>query len=139
MLPPKYNIDCRGCQPLNSKSTQKSGVEIIGIDAASSGQRLDNFLARRLEGIPRTRIYRIIRKGEVRVNGGRRKPEYKLVTGDAIRIPPLRIEPSSNSARQPGLLWEWRVRCPWTFPRFLRSVCGRLSRHSTSSFSGLGL
>ena len=75
---------------------------MVEIDAAQSGQRLDNFLVKQLDGIPRTRIYRIIRKGEVRVNGGRRKPEYKLETGDAIRIPPLRIESTAEASRRPA-------------------------------------
>ncbi len=102
MLPAEYITVCGGCQPLNSKSSHKSGVVVIEIDASQSGQRLDNFLVKHLDGIPRTRIYRIIRKGEVRVNGGRRKPEYKLVAGDAIRIPPLRIEASATPVKHPG-------------------------------------
>lgn len=110
MLPAEYNIVCSGCQPLNSKSTPKSGVVVVEIEATQSGQRLDNFLSRRLDGIPRTRIYRMIRKGEVRVNGGRRKPEYKLVAGDAIRIPPLRLDPGEAPARKrPGALQRERL------------------------------
>ena len=102
MLPAEYNIVCSDCQPLNSKTTPKSGVEIVNVDADQAGQRLDNFLVRRLDGIPRTRIYRIIRKGEVRVNGGRRKPEYKLVAGDAVRIPPLRFDPAEAPSTRPS-------------------------------------
>ena len=56
-----------------------------------AGQRLDNFLHSRLKGVPKSRIYRIIRKGEVRVNKKREKPEYKLEAGDQIRIPPVRM------------------------------------------------
>lgn len=55
------------------------------------GQRLDNFLLARLKGVPKSRIYRIIRKGEVRVNKKREKPEYKLCAGDIVRIPPVRV------------------------------------------------
>ncbi len=103
MLLPEYNIVCSGCQPLNPKTTQKSGVVVVEIDTAHSGQRLDNFLVRRLAGIPRTRVYRMIRRGEVRVNGGRRKPEYKLAAGDAIRIPPLRLEQNDGTTKKrPG-------------------------------------
>ncbi len=102
MLPAKYITVCGGCQLLNSKSSHKSGVVLIEIDASQSGQRLDNFLVKQLDGIPRTRVYRIIRKGEVRVNGGRRKPEYKLAAGDTVRIPPLRIDATDASVRRPG-------------------------------------
>ncbi len=56
-----------------------------------AGQRIDNFLITALKGIPRTLVYRILRKGEVRVNKGRIKPEYKLQAGDIIRVPPIRL------------------------------------------------
>lgn len=56
-----------------------------------AGQRIDNFLRTQLKGAPKTLIYRILRKGEVRVNKGRIKPEYKLQAGDLIRVPPLRL------------------------------------------------
>lgn len=61
----------------------------IGVDQV--GQRLDNFLVVRMKGVPKSAIYRMIRKGEVRVNKGRIKPEYKLVLGDVVRIPPARM------------------------------------------------
>lgn len=63
--------------------------EIIGPERA--GQRLDNFLFRHLKGVPKSRIYRMLREGEVRVSGRRSKPEYKLADGDVIRIPPVRV------------------------------------------------
>lgn len=65
-------------------------VSWVDIDEAQHGQRIDNFLFRHLKGVPKSRIYRILRKGEVRVNKGRIKPEYKLQTGDKLRIPPIR-------------------------------------------------
>jgi 23S rRNA pseudouridine955/2504/2580 synthase len=55
-----------------------------------AGQRIDNYLLRELKGLPRSRIYRMLRKGEVRVNGGRVKPTHRLAPGDRVRIPPLR-------------------------------------------------
>ena len=61
------------------------------VSSEQSGQRIDNFLLSRLKGVPKSRIYRIIRKGEVRVNKKRIKPEYKLQTGDLVRIPPVRV------------------------------------------------
>ena len=57
---------------------------------AGVGQRLDNFLLRELKGVPRSRVYRLLRRGEVRVNGGRAKPEYRLAADDLVRLPPLR-------------------------------------------------
>lgn len=68
----------------------ESPVEYITITPELAGQRLDNFLMNILKGLPRTRIYRIVRKGEVRVNKGRIKPSYRLEAGDVIRIPPIR-------------------------------------------------
>ncbi|MGE9716597.1 S4 domain-containing protein, partial [Escherichia coli] len=61
-------------------------VQFVTIDGDEAGQRIDNFLLARLKGVPKSMIYRIIRKGEVRVNKGRIKPEYKLAAGDSIRI-----------------------------------------------------
>jgi 23S rRNA pseudouridine955/2504/2580 synthase len=62
----------------------------IEIFADQAGQRLDNFLITHLKGVPKSRIYRMVRTGEVRVNKGRIKPEYRLQTGDRLRVPPLR-------------------------------------------------
>lgn len=62
-----------------------------------SGQRLDNFLFTYLKGVPKTRIYRAIRKGEVRINKKRITPEHRLSSGDLIRLPPLRQAPVSTA------------------------------------------
>jgi 23S rRNA pseudouridine955/2504/2580 synthase len=70
-------------------STGPTRVQNIEIDEESVGQRLDNFLVKLLKGLPKSRIYRIIRKGEVRINGKRCKPHTKLVAGDIVRIPPI--------------------------------------------------
>lgn len=66
-------------------------VRHIVVDEESAGQRLDNFLIRTLKGVPKTHIYRIIRSGEVRRNKGRVQADDRLVTGDLLRIPPLRL------------------------------------------------
>lgn len=66
-------------------------VTFVEVTDAHAGQRIDNFLIRQLKGVPKSRIYRILRKGEVRVNKSRIKPEYKLCDGDIIRIPPVRV------------------------------------------------
>ena len=67
------------------------GVQFITIDAEQDGQRIDNFLKTQLKGVPKSLIYRILRKGEMRVNKKRIKPEYKLCAGDEIRVPPVRV------------------------------------------------
>ncbi len=66
-------------------------VRFIQIDADQAGQRIDNFLLTLLKGVPRSKIYQIVRKGEVRVNKGRIKVHYKIQAGDEIRIPPVRV------------------------------------------------
>lgn len=75
-----------------------SGVEWVEIDANHAGQRIDNFLLARLKGVPKSRIYRILRKGEVRVNKKRVKPEYKLQNGDKVRVPPVRTAEKEGAA-----------------------------------------
>lgn len=76
---------------LTGKAAQPgSEVRLVTVGADSVGRRLDNFLLAELKGLPRTRIYRLIRTGEVRVNKGRSKPAYRLVEGDVLRIPPVR-------------------------------------------------
>jgi 23S rRNA pseudouridine955/2504/2580 synthase len=69
--------------------TEKTSVRLVTVDAESASRRLDNFLLTELKGLPRSRIYRLIRKGEVRVNKGRSKAAYKLVEGDVVRVPPV--------------------------------------------------
>ena len=78
-------------------------VQFVTIDGDEAGQRIDNFLLARLKGVPKSMIYRIIRKGEVRVNKGRIKPEYKLAAGDSIRIPPVRVAEKEEHAVSPKL------------------------------------
>ncbi len=68
---------------------KKTDVKQVVISSDQSGQRIDNFLQRELSGIPRSRIYQMLRKGEVRVNKGRIKQTYKLQAGDTVRIPPI--------------------------------------------------
>ena len=71
-------------------------VKKIIIDENVTGQRLDNFLLNDLKGVPKSKIYSIIRKGEIRVNSKRKKPSYKLVTGDEVRIPPIKTSIREN-------------------------------------------
>lgn len=84
----------------NSSSAQ---FDLVSEDQA--GQRIDNYLLTRLKGAPRTLIYRILRKGEVRVNKGRIKPDYRLQAGDSVRIPPVRLpEPNEPVLVGQGIL-----------------------------------
>ncbi len=75
-------------------------VQELTINESSDGQRIDNFLIKILKGVPKTRIYRLLRKGELRVNKGRIKPNYKLKLGDVVRVPPIRV--SEESVNKPG-------------------------------------
>ncbi len=70
----------------------RTSAREVSISDAEAGQRLDNFLLRELKGVPRSRVYKMFRKGEVRVNKGRIKPHYKVKTGDIIRIPPVTLD-----------------------------------------------
>ncbi len=79
----------------------KLPVQMIEIEDDFIGQRIDNFLIGRLRGVPKSVIYRVLRKGEVRVNKKRIKPEYKLEQGDVVRVPPLTVasEPDAVSVK----------------------------------------
>ncbi len=78
-------------------------VQYLTISDDEAGQRLDNFLIARLKGVPKSMIYRVIRKGEVRINKGRAKPERRLDSGDVIRIPPVRTSEKPVVAPGAGL------------------------------------
>ena len=71
-------------------------VSFKTVDEFSEGQRLDNYLLKHLKGVPKSHVYRVIRKGEVRVNKGRKKAEYKLQLDDVVRIPPIRVSESGQ-------------------------------------------
>jgi len=73
-----------------------TSVQFITIDEAHAGQRIDNYFVTFLKGVPKSHIYRILRKGEVRVNKGRVKPTYKLKVGDIVRIPPVRVSEAKS-------------------------------------------
>lgn len=76
-------------------------VQWLTVDEGFDGQRLDNFLIRELKGVPKSHIYRLLRKGEVRVNKGRKRAEYRLKTGDQLRLPPIRLA-SAKTPAKPG-------------------------------------
>ncbi|MBV2208214.1 MAG: RluA family pseudouridine synthase [Thermomonas sp.] len=84
----------------------QQGARTVQVPEDRAGQRLDNFLLGQLKGAPRSLIYKLVRSGQVRVNGGRAKAERKLEAGDEVRIPPVRIESAQDAGRLPpkGLL-----------------------------------
>ncbi|MCB1684676.1 MAG: RluA family pseudouridine synthase [Pseudomonadales bacterium] len=91
-----------GEQNQGERQTESPGVGVRLVEIAEeAGQRIDNFLLKTLKNVPRSHVYRILRRGEVRVNGGRIKPTYRLCAGDRVRIPPHRPGPSVE-ARELG-------------------------------------
>jgi 23S rRNA pseudouridine955/2504/2580 synthase len=85
------------------------GVQHCEVSSDEAGQRLDNFIHRRLVSLPRSRIYRIIRKGEVRVNGHRAAPDTRLTEHDRVRIPPVRLAEGASKPH-PSLELKRRVK-----------------------------
>ncbi len=79
----------------------KPSVRMITVPADRAGQRLDNFLLGQLKGAPRSLVYKLVRSGQVRVNGGRAKAERKLEAGDEVRIPPVRLSEEGDKAGPP--------------------------------------
>jgi len=91
-----YLVSNNGVVPLIGQQ-----VTFVEVTEDQAEQRLDNFLLARLKGVPKSRIYRLLRKGEVRVNKGRVKPDYRLQEGDSVRIPPIRLA-ESKPVTAPG-------------------------------------
>ena len=85
----------------SEQETVTPQVQLVEITEENCDQRLDNFLISRLKGVPKSRIYRIVRKGEVRVNKGRVDVKYRLVPGDIVRIPPVRVAERSEASYVP--------------------------------------
>lgn len=77
---------------------ERSAVRYVEADQGDAGQRIDNFLIRILKEVPRSLVYRILRTGQVRVNGKRAKPDYRLASGDRVRLPPLRRKSQDEAA-----------------------------------------
>ena len=89
-----------------SAQVDRPKVRLVSIDADDAGQRVDNYLVRVLKGVPKTRVYRIIRKGEVRVNKKRVTAAYRLQDGDVLRIPPIRVAEKTDKVLVGGGLTE---------------------------------
>jgi 23S rRNA pseudouridine955/2504/2580 synthase len=84
-----------------STNPSQSRVRLVTVALDEAGQRIDNFLARHLKGVPPSHVYRILRRGEVRVNSGRIRAQYKVKAGDRVRIPPVRVA-SDTAPGTPG-------------------------------------
>jgi 23S rRNA pseudouridine955/2504/2580 synthase len=114
-------------------------VRYLEIDETRAGQRLDNFLIATLKGVPKSHIYRILRKGEVRINRGRARPDYRLEPGDVVRIPPLRQASARDIApRQAAEGFDWLL------PRILHEdddlmVVNKPSGLAVHGGSGIGV
>src|SRR5258707_11423462 len=79
----------------------KARATWLEVGEESAAQRIDNFLLRRLKGVPKSHVYRVLRSGEVRVNSGRVKPDYRLKMGDRVRVPPVRISETHHRPAKP--------------------------------------
>jgi 23S rRNA pseudouridine955/2504/2580 synthase len=87
--------------PDSNGETARPGVFYLDATEGDAGQRIDNFLSRHIKDVPRSLIYRILRTGEVRVNGRRAKPDYRLAEGDRVRVPPVQRE-QKPAPKQPS-------------------------------------
>jgi 23S rRNA pseudouridine955/2504/2580 synthase len=96
-------------QPGPEPREKRPGVRQIEVDSEGAGTRLDQFLMRLLPSVPRSRVFRIVRKGEVRVNGKRAEPQTRLSVNDRIRIPPVRPAPATEPGKPSAALLE-RIR-----------------------------
>ncbi len=83
----------------NESARPASGVRLVEVGEDRDGQRIDNFLAGQLKGVPKSLIYRIVRTGQVRINGKRAKADTRVAGGDQVRIPPVRMA----EAQSPGV------------------------------------
>lgn len=95
--PLKQNTKTEQTNAAKPQVEEKPQVRFITIDAEDAGQRIDNFLLRTLKGVPKSHLYRLMRKGEIRVNKKRIKPVYKLAIDDVLRIAPIRVSEKSDN------------------------------------------
>ena len=79
----------------------KARATLLEVGEESAAQRIDNFLLRRLKGVPKSHVYRVLRSGQVRVNSGRVRPDYRLQIGDRVRVPPVRVSKPRQAKPEP--------------------------------------
>lgn len=94
---------------MSNEQQPRPGVRFITVSDDEAGQRLDNYLLRSLPGVPKTRIYRAVRKGEVRVNRSRARAETRLEAGDQVRVPPIAVSERRDHGQVPSQ-WAERIR-----------------------------
>lgn len=121
---------------MSDSPARTTGVRTVEAGADDDGQRIDNYLMRVLRGVPRARIYRLLRKGEVRVNGGRIRAGYRLTAGDRVRLPPVRNERHADGRLPPALLERLRDAVLYEDERAL--VIDKPSGIAVHAGSGLG-
>lgn len=90
---------CSAGNPPNGRQART-----VTIDAGQHGQRIDNYLLNVLKGVPKSHVYRLLRSGQVRVNSGRKKPHYRLKSGDRVRIPPVKTTEKTEAMIPDSLL-----------------------------------
>ena len=82
-----------------SKAAARPKATWLEVGEEAAAQRIDNFLLRHLKGVPKSHVYQVLRSGQVRVNSGRVKPDYRLQAGDKVRLPPVRVARRPNTAK----------------------------------------
>lgn len=91
--------------------SEHRSVSYLEVSSAQAEQRLDNFLFKTIKTIPKSRLYKALRKGEVRVNKKRVKPEYRIQAGDQIRLPPLEVPTSAAELAPPDWMIDELLKC----------------------------
>lgn len=124
---------------MNKPSNPVSQVQLVEIAAERDGQRIDNFLINELKDLPRSRIYRLLRKGEIRVNKKRTKPTYRIQAGDVVRLPPLQraVERPRPTEINPQLAASLRLATVWESNQLL--VLNKPSGMAVHGGSGVSL
>ncbi len=120
---------------MNTEANRKNGVRHVEVSADHAGQRIDNFLARQLKGVPKAGVYRMIRTGQVRINGKRCKPEHKLSAGDDVRLPPARTREDGTARISEAVLQQVRQAVLYEDAHYL--VIDKPSGMAVHSGSGL--
>lgn len=92
-------------EPRAAATPEPRAATTLVVGEESDAQRIDNFLLRRLKGVPKSHVYRVLRSGEVRVNSGRVKPDHRVRIGDKVRVPPIRVAaPNAKAPAKPFAL-----------------------------------
>ncbi len=117
-------------------SGSRSRARTVEAGAGDAGQRIDNYLMRMLRGVPRGHVYRLLRRGEVRINGGRARPHRRLNAGDQVRLPPVADERHAEGRLPPHLIERLRGAVVYEDERVL--VVDKPAGIAVHAGSGLG-